>query len=139
MKKLKQRLLPAALLSIFALAGSSAFAQEQQQNVVTPPTIYAADKDRGNTDPPPPIFSLSENNEDKISVYPNPNNGSFTVKLPDLSKAGEMVITDMTGKIVWEKDLLNNNQLETFITLNNVNSGFYLLNTGKEVVKIQIF
>jgi hypothetical protein len=48
----------------------------------------------------------------KASLYPNPNNGSFTLAY-DLNKTEsnvQLVITDISGKLVYEKqlDVLNN-------------------------------
>jgi hypothetical protein len=52
-----------------------------------------------------PILGAKGMNEqeqiaENISVYPNPNNGNFTINIPAINGNGQIVIRDVTGKIV---------------------------------------
>lgn len=84
------------------------------------------------------ITSISKDNS--ISVYPNPNNGSFTI-VPDKKIDGEVLVKlfDLTGRIVFE-EVRNDNNLS--IQTTGLANGTYLLviqtNDGLSKVKIAI-
>lgn len=44
-----------------------------------------------------------------ISIYPNPNNGSFTLQLKDQIENGEIVLINATGQIVYQQKLTQKN------------------------------
>jgi len=60
-----------------------------------------------------------------INIYPNPNNGRFTIvnnsKIPLIS----VKVTDMNGKLVYRSKVNNNNPIN--INLENLNRGLYLV------------
>ena len=58
-----------------------------------------------------------------ISLYPNPNNGSFVLQSSD-AVGKEYIISDMLGRVVAEQTINSNNQ---DITLQNISSGSYML------------
>jgi PKD repeat protein len=85
------------------------------------------------------MASISKNNS--VSVYPNPNNGSFTI-VPDQRIDGEVLVKlfDLTGRIVFEEVRSDNN---LSIQTTGLANGTYMLviqtNDGLSKVKIAIF
>lgn len=71
--------------------------------------------------PPASINELANNLE--VSVFPNPNNGDFSVKNSSNENVSA-IITDIQGKVVKTINNINANST-TKIDLNNVKSGFY--------------
>ncbi len=73
----------------------------------------------------------------KASIYPNPNNGMFTLILRDANTSVQTIITDIAGKVVYSSLLENN---ETQIDLTNHPAGIYFINisggTFNEQLKI---
>jgi hypothetical protein len=51
-------------------------------------------------------------NADAISLYPNPNGGSFTILLPEFSGNAEVEIYDQQGRLVFEKAVSGDNMVE---------------------------
>ena len=80
---------------------------------------------------------------DGFVVYPNPSNGSFNVKF-DSSSANpvNMEVHDMRGRSVFAKEYANTGSFDQTVSLNNIQSGVYILtvSTGdrKEVKRIVI-
>ncbi len=56
-----------------------------------------------------------------MNIYPNPNNGSFTIDVPLRSS---VVITDMLGKLIYDKKVEKG---KSNINLGNLTNGVYLL------------
>lgn len=68
-----------------------------------------------------------DENAAAISMYPNPNNGSFFI-VSDLSGENNIVITDISGKVIYN-NVANLSAGAPFeITLDNVETGMYLMN-----------
>ena len=61
--------------------------------------------------------------EATISLYPNPNNGSFVLQSSD-AVGKEYIITDMLGRVVVESTITSGDQN---ITLQNISAGSYML------------
>ena len=61
--------------------------------------------------------------ESRVMLYPNPNTGSFTLKIPGL-KMEAVEIFDMNGRLIYQK-LANENPEETDIHLRYAPSGIY--------------
>lgn len=59
-----------------------------------------------------------------ISLFPNPNNGSFELDFPN-EKISQLQVFDVSGKLVWEKI----EDIENFVTihLQNISDGIYFL------------
>lgn len=74
-----------------------------------------------------------------FSLYPNPNNGEFTVKFT--SSTGndiKVVAHDLRGRQVFEKAFANTGTINQNVSLNNVEAGVYLVSVidgGKKTVK----
>jgi len=60
-----------------------------------------------------------------ITVFPNPNNGKFTIKIDGAEKATHIVIYNLLGAIV-HQDIINS---EKTIEIANVQRGIYFLKT----------
>ncbi|MFN7014770.1 MAG: T9SS type A sorting domain-containing protein [Bacteroidia bacterium] len=70
---------------------------------------------------------LAENhNNYSLLIYPNPNNGLFTV---ECNKNVELEIYDAIGRSILKKQIFNNREL---INLENVPNGVYFLKTNVE-------
>ncbi len=80
-----------------------------------------------------PVLAVDEFDfEDTFSVYPNPNNGEFTIKF-NASNANDINIDvyDIRGRSVYNKLHENSsNQFNEKINLGSVQSGMYLLNVN---------
>ena len=70
-------------------------------------------------------------------LYPNPNNGSFSIDKVDfelfLSNQVKVFITDLNGRILF-KDIISKNEINSysFNLENKLSSGIYLLNLNSE-------
>ncbi|MDO6596501.1 zinc-dependent metalloprotease family protein [Oceanihabitans sp. 2_MG-2023] len=74
-------------------------------------------------------LSVSEFTSDAIQVFPNPNNGAFTIKLNSNSgNAIGVVVYDIRGRKVYNNSFINHSSFNQTIELGNVQSGVYLLN-----------
>jgi len=72
----------------------------------------------------------------EINIYPNPTNGVLKIDISDVQKSGNLKaqIFDITGKLILENDLNQNNTID----FSNYSVGVYLisiLNSDKIVVK----
>ena len=76
-----------------------------------------------NTAPPTSIVDNGENSA--FAIYPNPNSGTFSVKLPNDNST--IVVRNVIGQVVFSKTV--NSTIET-IQLNDVNSGVYFITSG---------
>ncbi|WP_317896714.1 T9SS type A sorting domain-containing protein [Aurantibacillus circumpalustris] len=66
------------------------------------------------------VNELTEQNT-SVSVYPNPNNGLFTVESKQLN-SGTIHITDVTGRVVLVTNMVDE---KTLINISNLNNGVY--------------
>ena len=77
-----------------------------------------------------PILSVDNISlEDAFSVYPNPNNGQFTIKLK--SNSGNDInveVFDIRGRSILNQSYRNTGDFNQTISLDNAQSGMYLLN-----------
>jgi hypothetical protein len=74
-------------------------------------------------DPVP--LSTSQNNENQFSIFPNPNNGTFSITFKDLLMDNwKLEVYDLVGKKVLMKNL---NDSQTTIETNNLSKGLYIV------------
>ncbi|MBC7641850.1 MAG: T9SS type A sorting domain-containing protein [Flavobacterium sp.] len=78
-------------------------------------------------------------NFENFSLYPNPNNGNFTVKFDSGSNSKiNITVNDIRGRKISEKNYNNTGLFSENIQLNNVQSGIYLVTIKdgeKQIVK----
>lgn len=83
------------------------------------------------------ITSIQEFKSDNIQVFPNPNNGSFTLQLIGLKTAvQDYKIIDIQGKIVKIESLTIFKGVNNFDIDNNLNSGLYFIEIGNKRIKV---
>ena len=64
--------------------------------------------------------------ENELSIFPNPNNGSFWVKRVSGDGFKRLVLYDSLGRMVWEKDFEEITQ-NYLASLNHLSTGIYFL------------
>jgi len=71
------------------------------------------------------VSSTVNNNDESLAVYPNPNNGVFSLKISsEISEEGYVVIRDVIGQTVKKFSIVTNNQAGVNI---NIPAGIYFL------------
>jgi subtilisin-like proprotein convertase family protein len=84
-------------------------------------------------------LSNAENQLENFTLFPNPNNGSFTIQFNSDSSSDILVgIHDMRGRAVYSKAYPNNGFFNETIQLNGLQSGVYLVNIqdgAKNIIK----
>jgi subtilisin-like proprotein convertase family protein len=64
---------------------------------------------------------------ENFTIIPNPNNGNFVVKFTPQNDNATLKVFDISGRLVLEKNYENITMFEENISLNNVQSGVYLV------------
>lgn len=77
---------------------------------------------------------LPENNTSNFVLYPNPNNGEFTIHFTTIPENKTVHIFNTLGERVWETTITN--QTEKFQL--SLPKGFYFLNSGTSVTSFSI-
>jgi hypothetical protein len=78
-------------------------------------------------------LSCNSNDDQSIQVYPNPNNGNFTVKFLSnnhVALSGEMQIFSIGGTLVYQKDLSIDSGIHLFAINENLSKGLYIVNVS---------
>lgn len=80
-----------------------------------------------------PTLAITQNQLQTLKIYPNPNNGTFSIS--NLEKESYIEIYDVLGKKVHEQ-IINNNQL---ISMEKVSKGIYFakIKSGDKVYKTE--
>jgi hypothetical protein len=77
--------------------------------------------------------------ENEIMLYPNPNNGQFTIKLGNLEERGTLQVHDLTGRLVYQTLLTPRSEIFD-VNLENSAKGMYILTiTGTQQRRVQRF
>jgi hypothetical protein len=85
----------------------------------------------------PQAANIAENTTQKASImlFPNPNNASFTLRLPEETSFGTITISDVTGKIVYRGET---RERKTILHLQLEQGVYYLLfNDNKHLQTLQ--
>lgn len=85
-----------------------------------------------------PLTNESFNAINDLSIYPNPNSGTFTVNFQTESNQTDIKVHDVRGRQVFTKTFENNGLFNHTISLNNVETGIYLVTVqdgNRKVVK----
>ena len=83
-----------------------------------------------------PILSTDSFDFDDLAVYPNPNNGTFNIKMNALSNTVKVGVYDMRGRQIFLNDFQANGRFDETINLQNTQSGMYLLTIQDDQRKI---
>ena len=65
--------------------------------------------------------------EEEMMVYPNPNNGIFTIELSQPYTSGELSITDVLGRVIETMPIAAQRTRVTALDLNNIAAGNYFI------------
>lgn len=82
-------------------------------------------------------LSISEFESNGFAIFPNPNNGEFTIKLN--SNSGNDIIVevfDIRGRKIFNNAYTNNGDFKETVSLNSVHSGMYLVTVNDGVNEI---
>lgn len=71
-------------------------------------------------------FAISE-----FSVYPNPSNGTFNIKMSGATEAVSVAVYDIRGRSVYANTFKNVSNFNEVINMGNVASGMYLLQVSE--------
>lgn len=78
-----------------------------------------------------PVLALNDfvEVENLFTIYPNPNNGEFRIKLNSVSNNTiEVIVLDLRGRSIYNKSFGTSSSFEETINLGNIQSGMYLVN-----------
>lgn len=74
-------------------------------------------------------LSIDDNDLNNLSVYPNPNNGTFSIGFnPRSGEDIKVEVYDIRGRAIFAKAYNGTNRFDEAIGLSNAQSGVYLLN-----------
>ncbi|MCZ4410548.1 T9SS type A sorting domain-containing protein [Cryomorphaceae bacterium 1068] len=77
--------------------------------------------------------------ENGIKLYPNPNNGQFTIELDDLSEMSTLQVHDLTGRLVYQTILTPGSDIFD-LQLESGAKGMYILSlSGNDRQRVQRF
>ncbi|MBP0902660.1 reprolysin-like metallopeptidase [Mariniflexile gromovii] len=75
-----------------------------------------------------PSLAIEEFGFENFIVFPNPNNGTFSIQLNgSLERSINVAVFDMRGRHIYEKEFPNVGDFRQELQLNKVQSGMYLL------------
>ena len=90
-----------------------------------------------------PVLANESFGIEDFVIYPNPNNGNFNIQFTSVSNAQIKVgVHDLRGRLIYENSYQNNGTVNENISLNNIQTGIYLVTvedgSRKEVRKIVV-
>lgn len=77
-------------------------------------------------------FGIGENAGSRFLLFPNPNNGTFTISYLDEVQSFEIFVYDYFGKLLLNKDIDCNPECKTDIELPDLSKGLYFIKTVSE-------
>ncbi len=79
-----------------------------------------------------PVLAVNDLVADNLfSIYPNPNNGEFSIQVNSSSSNNILVeVYDLRGRLILNKSYNNSGNLNEKLNLGNVQSGIYLVNVN---------
>jgi hypothetical protein len=88
------------------------------------------------------MTTLSNNEvvKNNFNIFPNPNNGTFTIRFNDLSDDYSVEVFDISGRIVFEDYYTQSSNLEQTISIDKPSSGVYFVNvkSGSSIITEKI-
>jgi subtilisin-like proprotein convertase family protein len=82
-------------------------------------------------------LGINENTFQDFALYPNPNDGNFTVKFSTASSEDVAIdVYDMRGRQIYTNEFSNNGAFNQTIDLNTVQSGVYLVSISSGDTKM---
>lgn len=84
---------------------------------------------------------FEDNDINGLTIFPNPSDGSFTIKFNSIEKNIQLTILNLQGNPLYEKDNVScNEECKIDVQLNNLKSGIYFLRitTSKGVMTAKI-
>jgi hypothetical protein len=73
------------------------------------------------------VLSTNEFFTNNFSIVPNPSKGIFDIQLKSVLNDYTIVIYDTTGRVIFEREYVNNSELNQLVTLNDTMKGVYLI------------
>jgi len=84
----------------------------------------------------PTVVTGLEVENDRISLYPNPADHDFTIRIPSsLKQSGPITLSDQLGKVVYRSSFNTGEKTKT-INTRDLTEGMYILKleSGKETI-----
>jgi hypothetical protein len=75
-------------------------------------------------------IGLADSQQPEVEIYPNPNNGHFTILLPENNGSAKLEVLDLNGRIIFESIL---DQQANELHLETLSSGTYWLRINQQV------
>jgi hypothetical protein len=86
--------------------------------------------------PNPTLGIQSGNASASFSVYPNPNNGEFTIRLDNDVKSANISVRNVVGQTVLNKTINVAGKRSEIISLSDYSKGVYFLTVNEDTVKL---
>ena len=82
----------------------------------------------------PNVLSNSDFVNTNFSIAPNPNKGTFNIQFKEAMENYSVEIYDATGRVIFEKEYIHNQELQQNISLNSTLTGVYFVSIKSEGV-----
>lgn len=74
------------------------------------------------------VFEIESKNDSKLLVYPNPNNGTFSISLnTSIGGNGILSIIDLSGKIIYQQQINSTPGNEFEVKTSMLHAGVYVV------------
>lgn len=118
------------------VVSQAVFSEEWTTNLEGDSTYYASIEVDGTAidytwGPEPPFTNVEEIGSKNLVIYPNPNNGSFSIQLPEINTNSVLIeVFDMLGNRVVRQSVVQTSKIE--LDLKTVSDGLYLIRMSSE-------